>query len=138
MRIDRHLGELAAAHRLPHHGGMCALLHGHNWDVHAWVEAPVDPATGIAVDFLDFDAFWKAAMQELDHAVWLAREDPLAGTLQAAGVEMKLVLVDGDPTAENMAVVLLGRLRGAFPRGSRWGVRVSEMAGCSAEVVAEE
>lgn len=132
-RIEKHLGELAAGHRLSHHGGMCEYLHGHNWTIVVWVDAEVDPQTGIAVDFLDFDALWKSWLDEFDHAMWLNAGDPLVGALRDAGVKMKLVQTPGDPTAEIIAGILLERLAAAVPQGTAWGVRVSEMAGCWAE-----
>ncbi|MDK2972603.1 MAG: 6-pyruvoyltetrahydropterin/6-carboxytetrahydropterin synthase [Candidatus Sumerlaeota bacterium] len=134
MKIERHLGELAAAHRLMSHGGACELLHGHNWDLTVWVEATVDPKTGIAVDFLDFDAFRSELWKELDHGIWLHRTDDLARVLERGGVPVKLTLVDGEPTAENIALIILERLASRFPQASRWGVRLGEMAGCTAEV----
>ena len=43
----------AAAHRLPHHDGACANLHGHTWRGELVVSAPVDETTGLAMDFAD-------------------------------------------------------------------------------------
>jgi 6-pyruvoyltetrahydropterin/6-carboxytetrahydropterin synthase len=134
MLIERHLGELAAAHRLMNHGGSCEFLHGHNWDLTVRIEASVDPTSGIAVDFLDFDAFRKELWADLDHGIWLHRNDPLIGALEREDVPMKLTRVDGEPTAENMARLILGRLAARFPQGTRWGVRLGEMHGCVAEL----
>lgn len=133
MRIEKDLGELAAAHRLLHHGGACARLHGHNWTIAVRVEAPVDPATAIAVDFLDFAGLWREWMDEFDHAVWLWRGDPLIPVLRGADPGTPIVLMDADPTAETLAELLVDRLRAAIPRATTWAVRVGEMAGCVAE-----
>jgi len=134
MRIEKHLGELASAHRLMHHGGLCEMLHGHNWDVTVWVDAPVDARTGIAVDFLDFGRLWDSMMAKYDHGIWLNATDPLVEVLGRAGAPMKLVTLDGDPTAENIGLDLLAMLRDAFPGAERCGLRISEMAGCIAEM----
>lgn len=133
MRIERHLGELAAAHRLMNHGGDCEALHGHNWDVTVWVEAPVDPDTGIAVDFLHFEEFRAAIWRDLDHGIWLHGDDPLIDVLERGGVKMKLTRVAGEPTAENIARLIAERLARAFPIAVRCGVRLGEMHGCTAE-----
>ena len=137
MRIERHLGELCAAHRLLNHGGGCENLHGHNWDVHVWVEAPVDSERGIAVDFLDFDRLRIELLRDFDHGIWLNAADPLIGVLEAGNAKMKLLKVDGEPTAENIAALLMERLKKTFPNGQRFGVRIAEMQGCDAELVAE-
>lgn len=131
MRIERHLGELAAAHRLMNHGGECELLHGHNWALTVWVEAPVDE-NGIAVDFLHFEGLRRKLWEELDHGIWLHRKDPLVKVIKENGVHAKLLEVDGEPTAENMAVYILKHLQEAFPKANRHGVRLAESTGCDA------
>lgn len=40
-----------AAHRLPEHPGKCRNLHGHRYRLKVVCDAPVDPATGLAIDF---------------------------------------------------------------------------------------
>ncbi|MCB2154045.1 6-carboxytetrahydropterin synthase [bacterium] len=134
MKIVRELGELAAAHRLLNHVGGCENLHGHNWGITVWVEAPVDSHSGIAVDFLDFDRLRSELFRDFDHGIWLNSEDPLIGVLEAGAINMKLTRVDGEPTAENMAALFLARLKNAFPNGHRFGVRVSETIGSVAEL----
>jgi len=126
IKIERHLGELAAAHRLLHHGGMCSTLHGHNFGVIVWVEidAPIEASTGIAVDFLDFDRLREELFRELDHGIWLNREDPLVSLLQDGGIPVKLTLIEGDPTAENIGELVLGKLRTLFPNVDSYGVRI--------------
>jgi 6-pyruvoyltetrahydropterin/6-carboxytetrahydropterin synthase len=42
-----------AAHQLPDHPGKCRRLHGHGYRLRVVCAAPVDPRTGIAVDFYD-------------------------------------------------------------------------------------
>jgi 6-pyruvoyltetrahydropterin/6-carboxytetrahydropterin synthase len=133
MRIEKYLGELAAAHRLMNHGGACELLHGHNWAVTVWVEAPLND-NGIAVDFLDFERLRLRLFEELDHGVWLNKADDLVRVLKDNRVHMKLLEVDGEPTAENMAIHILGQLKATFPQGTRHGVKITESTGCMAEV----
>lgn len=57
-----------AAHNLPNYAGKCERLHGHTYRVRVVCEAPVNPATGLAIDF----ALVKKALRErvidpLDH-----------------------------------------------------------------------
>ena len=43
--------EFEASHQLPNHPGKCRRLHGHGYRLRVVCEAPVEPTTGIAVDF---------------------------------------------------------------------------------------
>ncbi len=42
-----------AAHRLPLHRGKCFNLHGHSYKFTLSLDLPVDPATGMTIDFGD-------------------------------------------------------------------------------------
>ena len=133
MRIERSLGELAAAHRLMNYNGSCELLHGHNWAIDVWLDSDVDPTSGISIDFLALEDFWKQLRDQFDHGIWLNRADPLIQVLENNDVHMKLTRVDGEPTAENVAALISNLLAEAFPEANACGVRVGEMRGCSAE-----
>ena len=41
-----------AAHRLPYYEGPCFHTHGHNYRLVVFVEGPVDPKTGLSIDFV--------------------------------------------------------------------------------------
>jgi 6-pyruvoyltetrahydropterin/6-carboxytetrahydropterin synthase len=45
-----------AAHRLPHHRGKCFNLHGHSYRFCLTLDLPVNPATGMTMDFGDIEA----------------------------------------------------------------------------------
>ncbi|HUC43773.1 MAG TPA: 6-carboxytetrahydropterin synthase QueD [Candidatus Sulfotelmatobacter sp.] len=88
--------EFEAAHRLPHHPGKCRELHGHSYRLVVSVQRPVDPGTGLAVDFADVKAaVRREAVDRLDHR--LVNE-----------------LID-NPTAENMAVWIWERVAASLP-----------------------
>ena len=62
------LGDVQAAHHLPRHPGKCKDLHGHTYRFDVLCEGPIDPESGMVVDFADV----KAAVRErvlntLDH-----------------------------------------------------------------------
>ncbi len=40
-----------AAHKLPSHPGKCKNLHGHTYRLQVGVKGPIDPETGMVVDF---------------------------------------------------------------------------------------
>lgn len=96
MKVRRSF-EFEAAHRLPRHPGKCRALHGHSYRLVVTVDRPVDPETGIAVDFGDLKkVVQREVVDALDHkdlneliptptaeeiAAWIWRrlEQPLAG-----------------------------------------------------------
>jgi len=99
--------DFCAGHRVLGHESKCAHLHGHNYRVEFSVEAPALDSLGRVIDF----SVIKTRLCEWlevnwDHRFLVYTLDPLAGPLQAmdpAGV----VIVDFNPTAENLAGYLL-------------------------------
>lgn len=85
-----------AAHRLPRYDGPCFHLHGHGYELHVSLEMPIDPASGMTVDFFALEAAVKEkVLDRLDHR-------NINDTLE-------------NPTAENIAVWIWEQLRPAFP-----------------------
>lgn len=67
MRVRRRF-TFEAAHRLPHHPGKCRNLHGHSYRLTVTVDRPIDPATGMAVDFADIkEVVGRQVTGVLDH-----------------------------------------------------------------------
>jgi 6-pyruvoyltetrahydropterin/6-carboxytetrahydropterin synthase len=67
VRVRRRFS-FEAAHVLPHHPGKCSRLHGHSYVLHVTVNRPVDPATGLAIDFSDLKAVVRRDVVDLlDH-----------------------------------------------------------------------
>ena len=61
-----------AAHRLPHHDGKCARLHGHSWVCRVYIQGDrlieTGPKQGMLMDFGDIKAYMKPLLDEyLDH-----------------------------------------------------------------------
>ena len=42
-----------SSHVIPDHPGKCARLHGHTYRFQVWISGPVDPESGMLVDFFD-------------------------------------------------------------------------------------
>lgn len=92
MRVKR-VFDFEAAHVLPNHKGKCARLHGHSYRLVVTVDRPVDPDSGLAVDFGDLKRIVRdQVVDRLDH---VHLND----------------LID-NPTAENIARWVWARLAG--------------------------
>lgn len=95
MRIRRRF-RFEAAHRLPRHPGKCRNLHGHSYCLVVTVERPVDPVTGMGMDFADLKlVVGREVVERLDHR--------------------SLNEVIENPTAEEMAVWIWKRLADSLP-----------------------
>lgn len=66
--ILRNSYTFSAAHRLPAHQGLCQNLHGHNYTFEVGLDGPIDPETGMVMDFGDMDdVVNEHAVKPLDH-----------------------------------------------------------------------
>jgi len=96
--------EFDAGHRVLNHEGKCRRIHGHRYKIELTVSSTQLDSIGRVVDFSVLkercgawiDANW-------DHKLLLFSADPLAKIITA---EDGLVIVDFNPTAENMAFAL--------------------------------
>ena len=88
-------------------------MHGHSYRVEIRIEGPVDPRSGFVVDFSDVEAAFGPLRERLDHHCLNEIE----------GLE--------NPTAENIATWIWGKLRPSFRDLS--SVVVFETPNCWAE-----
>ena len=102
--------EFSYGHRIVGHEGMCRYLHGHNGVVEVSVVAESVDALGMVIDFGELGRAVKGWIDaNLDHRMVLSREDPAVKAL--ADLDEPLYLMDDNPTAENMARHIFGRIR---------------------------
>lgn len=67
MRVRRRFS-IEAAHMLPNHPGKCRNLHGHSYQLFVSVDLPVDPTSGMAIDFGDLKQIVREhVVDRLDH-----------------------------------------------------------------------
>lgn len=60
--------DFEAAHELPNHPGKCRQLHGHSYRLVVSVDRPVEPNSGMAIDFSDLKQVVRAeVVDRLDH-----------------------------------------------------------------------
>lgn len=100
--------QFCAGHRIWNHENKCAHLHGHNYVVFFYAAAVALDELGRIIDFSELkrrlggwiDTAW-------DHGFILNRKDLLAIDAVASIPGQKIYLMDGNPTAENLAHHLL-------------------------------
>ena len=67
MRVCRRF-DFEAAHHLPQHPGKCRDPHGHSFRLIVTVERPVDPQSGLSIDFSDLKRIVQEhVIRHLDH-----------------------------------------------------------------------
>ncbi|MDA3917819.1 MAG: 6-carboxytetrahydropterin synthase QueD [Deltaproteobacteria bacterium] len=57
----------AAAHALRGYNGNCSNMHGHNWDVEAYIQCTKLNKLGIGIDYRDVKEIVKDVLSKLDH-----------------------------------------------------------------------
>ena len=113
-----------AGHRVLGHEGKCAAIHGHTYTAEVTVTAPGLDSLGRVIDFGEIktrigtwlDKYW-------DHNMICHPADPLLdvpspsmGSQSIWGRKLPYVMLNGNPTAENMAKELFGVARGLLPQ----------------------
>jgi len=125
MRL-RIIDHFDAAHRLLQYQGKCANLHGHTWVVEVGIDIDIRQITsiGFAIDFGDLKLIVKSVLEEYDHAFLVNRADPICANVMSF---TRLVQLDGNPTAEMLAVQILKDLRQELRERELTGVTVAEV-----------
>ena len=103
------------AHRLAHHKGQCANLHGHTGRMVVELEGTPDPTTGMILDFGDMKIALEPIRKQLDHATVLnSMEDgDLIHILSDRG--FTITALPFEPTAENLATWAYNELGKTLP-----------------------
>jgi 6-pyruvoyltetrahydropterin/6-carboxytetrahydropterin synthase len=108
------------AHALKGYDGLCRNIHGHSYELLVTITGiPVSDTNsaklGMVMDFGDLKKIVrKSIIDEFDHALVLNRES--ANDFDA-GTEMfgRTILVDYQPTSENMLIDFVERLKSQLP-----------------------
>ena len=109
------------AHALPGHDGLCKNIHGHSYELLVTligepIADPYSPKYGMVIDFKDLKGIIKGLIvEELDHSLILRRDtEPELLEMMKSNYE-RIVLVDFQPTSENMIIDFAHRIRQALP-----------------------
>ncbi|MEN6451646.1 MAG: 6-carboxytetrahydropterin synthase [Thermoguttaceae bacterium] len=121
--------DFSYGHRLVGYAGKCCHLHGHNGRAVLTFDAPELDGSGMVLDFTEIKRVISGWIDEhLDHRMILDKADPAVPVLQQLGEP--LCLMDGSPTAENIAKLIFDiARRSGFPVSE---VRLFETPRCSA------
>lgn len=107
------------AHALYNYDGKCRNIHGHSYVMYVTVKGTPkddmsDPKNGMILDFSDFKTIVNDTLiDKFDHALVLRADAPMATEL-GNGYE-KVILVDFQPTCENMIVYFAQVIREHLP-----------------------
>lgn len=109
------------AHALPGHDGLCKNIHGHSYELLVTlIGEPISdndsPKLGMVIDFKDLKRIIKGLIvDELDHSMIL-RTDAPDDLIQIMKKNYeRIILVDYQPTSENMIIDFAERIKAALP-----------------------
>ncbi|MCF8366666.1 MAG: 6-carboxytetrahydropterin synthase [Bacteroidales bacterium] len=109
------------AHALPGHDGLCKNIHGHSYELLVTlIGEPISdndsPKLGMVIDFKDLKSIIKGLIvDELDHSMIL-RTDAPDDLIQIMKKNYeRIILVDYQPTSENMIIDFAERIKAALP-----------------------
>ncbi len=111
------------AHALPGHDGLCSNIHGHSYELLVTlIGEPISdinsPKLGMVIDFKDLKRIIKGLIvDDLDHSMVLRQDAPkdLIDVLKQN--YERIILVDYQPTSENMIIDFADRIIKALPDG---------------------
>lgn len=131
------------AHALPAYEGKCHNIHGHSYKFFVTVEgAPLSqigaPTDGMVLDFHTLkECVEKHIVDRFDHALVLPRpQDSHIDTFTHLHIQANLILVDFQPTTENLLLHFARLLDGQFPPGVRlYSLKLYETETSCAELI---
>lgn len=108
------------AHALFGYDGACKNIHGHSYNLSVtFIGEPItdksNPKCGMVVDFSVMKTIVKPIIEELDHATLLNAETPHKELANENSLFGKLVLVNYQPTCENLLIDFASRIKKELP-----------------------
>jgi len=94
-----------AGHRLMRHKGACKNLHGHTYKLQVSFSNEYLDENDMIMDFKKLKEVVAPIINEFDHAMILNQDDDKIIELCKSN-DFKYVLINGDPTAENMCLFI--------------------------------
>jgi 6-pyruvoyltetrahydropterin/6-carboxytetrahydropterin synthase len=129
-----------AAHALKGYDGPCRSIHGHSYELSVTVAGipsadPDSPKRGMVMDFGELKKIVKeSVIDHFDHALVLCRDYPEQAFDRSGEAFSKLIIVDYQPTSENLLADFADRIRPLLPANVRLvSMRLRETATSYAE-----
>ena len=130
-----------SAHALDGYDGLCREIHGHSYRLFVTIKGePVcdegNPKLGMVMDFGDLKRIVnREIVERLDHSFVLRNSEQNVELQSVLGAKFqKVVVVDYQPTCENMLADFASRLQRALPSGVElYSLRLHETATSYAE-----
>ncbi|PZX19436.1 6-pyruvoyltetrahydropterin/6-carboxytetrahydropterin synthase [Breznakibacter xylanolyticus] len=133
------------AHALWNYDGLCRNLHGHSYILRVTVKGMPNadanhPKCGMVMDFGELKAIVKdEILDRLDHAILVSDRAPVNDIANLSQMAERLIVVDYQPTCENMLVDFAQRIAARLPeRVMLHSLRLNETATSYAEWFAED
>ena len=133
------------AHALKDYDGRCRNLHGHSYKFFVTVKGkPIEdkasPKTGMVMDFGDLKTIVKQEVVDLlDHAILLNKASVEDESLLKHPMFQRHIIVDYQPTCENLLVDFAGRIGKRLPDGVElFSLKLHETATSFAEWYASD
>lgn len=111
------------AHALAGYEGPCRHIHGHSYELYVTVTGEPEPDSGspffgMVMDFRQLkEIVRQQIIEKFDHALVLHKPTAPEQISEMGEFVGRLILVDYQPTSENMLIDFSGRLRSALPAG---------------------
>ena len=112
--------EFDAGHRIPHHKSTCKNLHGHRYAIEVTIKGEVvsdklNSDFGMVMDFKDAkELIKKTIVEEWDHSFIVYKNDKIVLKFLESLEDHKTIVFPLVPTAENMALVAMDKLKISF------------------------
>lgn len=135
-----------SAHALWGYDGKCREIHGHSYRLFVTIKGePIsdeqNPKLGMVMDFGELKSIVAREITDrLDHSFVMRRTEQAEALAEAMGSQFtNVVLVDYQPTCENMLIDFAARLKAALPKGvTLHSLRLHETATSYAEWYCDE
>lgn len=133
------------AHALYGYDGACKNIHGHSYRLLVTLIGPVkndiyQSDNGMVIDFSHLKKIvQKNVIDPFDHSLMLNGQSPHSELIKDKDLSERILLVDFQPTSENMIVDIVNRIRPHLPEGINiHHIKLWETASSYAEWFAED
>lgn len=128
------------AHVLRNYDGPCKNVHGHSYRLFVTLSGTPEndknnPKNGMVIDFTELkNIVLKKIINQFDHSVVISRDFDKDKSMMASKIFGNTVVVDYQPTCENLVADFAGRLKDEFPENVRlYSLKLYETAKSYAE-----